>query len=64
MATAQHPDDCPRCGERVEVNLSYGIGARNEGEELPQPTEQSTTCPNCGAKLRRAVGYPWSEAAS
>jgi len=56
----RHPDDCPRCGTRVEAHASYGIGSRDEGDELPQPTQQAKTCPNCGAELRRGTGMAWS----
>lgn len=59
MTTADR-DACPRCGTGVDTETSYGIGSRGEGEELPEPTQQSKRCPNCGAMLRRAVGEAWT----
>ena len=53
-------DACPRCGTHVQADGSYGIGAAQPGDELPEPTQQARTCPSCGAELRRAVGSSWS----
>lgn len=60
MNQQRNPDDCPRCGTRVSAGVSHGIGARGEGERLPEPNQQAATCPTCQARLRRAVGSPWS----
>lgn len=45
---------CPKCGEDVPTPMfttSYGSGPG----ELPEPNQQNTTCPSCGADLYRAV---------
>jgi hypothetical protein len=55
----RHPDDCPHCGTRIEAHGSYGIGARDEGNPLPEATQQAKTCQNCGVELRRGVGMAW-----
>jgi len=39
-------DECPQCGAHVSAFGARGIGARGEGQPLPEGTEQSTTCPN------------------
>jgi hypothetical protein len=59
MSTTPSNDTCPNCGTTVTADSSRGIGARGEGEALPEPNEQSRRCPACGKLLRRAVGSPW-----
>ena len=59
MATESNRDACPECGAEVHAILTHGFGAGREGQPLPEATQQTTECPGCGAKLRRAVGDTW-----
>jgi hypothetical protein len=56
-----HPDDCPKCGQQVPASGAYSVGS---GFPMADPRQQAETCtnPDCGAKLRRAIGEPWREA--
>jgi predicted RNA-binding Zn-ribbon protein involved in translation (DUF1610 family) len=54
------PDACPNCGATVEAHGAHGVGARREGQKLPEAREQTQQCPQCGKYLRRAVGASWA----
>jgi len=60
MSAREDLDRCPDCGETVDSPGSHGVGARSEGEDYPEASDQSKTCPNCEAELRRGVGQPWT----
>jgi hypothetical protein len=38
------------------TGFSHGIGARGEGEPLPEPNQEVAICPECRSKLRRVEG--------
>jgi ribosomal protein L37AE/L43A len=59
MNETSDTDARPNCGEHVESMSAYGIGARREGQPLPEATQQTRECPACGKLLRRPVGGSW-----
>lgn len=49
-------DICPQCGSHVEAPPGEAPrAAESEGD----PTHPEIDCPNCGQRLKRAVGGAW-----
>ena len=61
MAESERPDAgrdvCPQCGTEVAAPVSEGASGSQKGSLPTLPVE--IDCPNCGQRLRRAVGGAW-----
>ena len=61
MAESERPDAggdvCPQCGTDVAAPVPEGASGSQKGSLPSRPVE--IDCPNCGQRLRRAVGGAW-----